>query len=100
MAISGVTDVLVIGDSPGPRKLVEALEKEIKVVNINILNHMIQGELTLNKVRTLKAPGEDASVHSTDHQVQRQSQTPMPTKQAMHGTAGPKGDSEVDHRDE
>jgi BRCT domain type II-containing protein len=99
-AISGVTYVLVIGESPGPKKMVEALEKEVKVIDIDILNHMIQGELSLDKIRSLKASGEDALVQPKDHQVQRQSQTPMPTKQAKQGTAGPKGNHEVDHSDE
>jgi hypothetical protein len=80
--------------------MVEALEKEVKVIDIDILNHMIRGELSLGKIRSLKASGEDALVHPMDHQVQRQSQTPMPTKQAKQGTAGPKGDHEVDHSNE
>jgi hypothetical protein len=101
-AISGVTNVLVIGESPGPKKLVEALEKEVKVIDIDILNHMIQGELTLDEIRSLNVNASDkgALIHSMDHQVQHQSQTPMPTKQAKQGTAGPKGDPEVDHSNE
>jgi NAD-dependent DNA ligase len=98
--ISGVTDVLVIGKSPGPKKMVEALEKEVKVFDIDILNHMIRGELSLDEIRSLKASGEDTLVHPLDHQVQHQSQTPMPTKQAKQGTAGPEGNHEVDHSNE
>jgi NAD-dependent DNA ligase len=41
--ISGVTDVLVIGEKPGPKKLIETLEKEVKVIDIDILNHLIWG---------------------------------------------------------
>ncbi len=101
-AISGVTNVLVIGESPGPKKLVEALEKEVKVINIDILNHMIQGELTLDEIRSqnVNASNKGALVHSTDHQVQHQSQMPTPTEQAKQGTAGPEGDPEVDHSNE
>jgi BRCT domain type II-containing protein len=40
-AISGITDVLVIGEKPGPKKLIKALEKEVKVINIDILNHLV-----------------------------------------------------------
>jgi NAD-dependent DNA ligase len=100
LAISDVTDVLVIGEKPGPKKLIEALEKGVKVIDIDILNHLIRGELTLNKVRMLTAPDVEAPVHAVDHQVQRQSQTPTPTEQAHEGTAGPKGDPEFDHRNE
>jgi hypothetical protein len=90
----------VIGESPGPKKMVEALKKEVKVIDINILNHMIRGELSLDEIRPLQASSQDGSVHPTDHQVRRQSQAPMPTKQANQGAAGPKGDQEVDHSDE
>ncbi len=101
-AISGVTNILVIRESPRPKKLVEALEKKVKVINIDILNHMIQGELTLDEIRSLNvnASNKGALVHSTDHQVQHQSQTPTPTEQAKQGTAGPKGDPEVNHNNE
>jgi hypothetical protein len=61
---------------------------------------MIRGKLSLDKIRSMKASGKDAPVHPMDHQVQCQSQTPMPTKQATQGTAGPEGDNEVDHSNE
>ncbi len=64
----------------------------MKVIDIDILNHLIQGELTLNEVRTLTVPNAEAPVHAVDYQVQHQSQTPTPTEQAHKGTAGPKGD--------
>ncbi len=99
-AISGVTDVLVIGEKPGQKKLIEALEKEVKVIDIAILNHLIWGGLTLNKVWMLTAPDAEAPVHAVDYQVQRQSQMPTPTEQAQEGTAGPKGNPEFDHRNE
>jgi hypothetical protein len=99
-AISGVTNVLVIGEKPGQKMLIEALEKDVKVIDIDILNHHIRGELTLDEVWTLTAPNAEAPVHAVDYQVQRQSQMPMPTDQAHKGTAGPKGDPEFDHRNE
>ncbi len=98
-SISGITDVLLIEESPGPKKMVEALEKEVKIIDIDILNHMIRGELSLDKIMSLRASGKDAPV-PTDHQVQRQSQMSTPTRQASHGTVGPKDDNEVDHNDE
>ncbi len=99
-AISGVTNVLVIGEKLGQKKLIKALNKEVKVIDIDILNHLIGGELTLNKVRTLTAPDAEAPVHAVDYQVQHQSQMPMPIEQAHEGTAGPAGDPEFDHRNE
>ncbi len=99
-AISGVTDILVIGEKPGPKKLIEALEKEVKVIDIDILNHLIWGELNLDEVQMLTAPNAEAPVHAVDHQVQHQSQMPTPTEQAHEGTVGPKGNPEFDHKNE
>ena len=99
-AISGVTNVLVIGESPGPKKMVEALEKGVKVIDMEILNHMIRGELSLDEITSLRASCEDAPVLSTDHPVQRQPLTSTPTRQAKHGIAGHKDDQEVDHSNE
>jgi hypothetical protein len=99
-AISGIINVLVIGKKPGQKMLIKALEKEVKVMDIDILNHLIWGELSLNKVWMLTAPDAEALVHAVDHQVQRQSQMPTPTEQAHEGTAGPEGDPEFDHRNE
>ncbi len=99
-AISGITDVLVIGEKPGQKKQIEALEKEVKVIDIDILNHLIWGELSLDEVWMLTVPDTEAPVHAVDHQVQHQSQTPTPTEQAHEGTAGPKGDPKFDHRNE
>jgi hypothetical protein len=72
----------------------------VKVIRIDILSHLIRGELSLNTVWMLIAPNAEAPVHAVDHQVQRQSQMPTPTEQAHEGTAGPKGNPEFDHRNE
>jgi hypothetical protein len=70
----------------------------VKVIDIDILNHLIWGELTIDEVLTLTAPDAEAPVHAVDYQVQHQSQMPTPTEQAHKGTAGPKGNPEFDHR--
>jgi hypothetical protein len=99
-SISGVTDFLVVGDSPGPKKLEEVTYKGIKVIDTKTLNCMIHGGLACAKVASLKAPPKGALVHPMGHQVQHQSQTPTLTKQATSGPAEPEGNSEVDHNNE
>ncbi len=51
-AILGLTDALIIGEKPGDKKLTQAHKKEVKVINITALNHLIMGELSLDKVQT------------------------------------------------
>jgi hypothetical protein len=61
------------------------------VIDINKLNHLITGELFLDKMQTKYASGQGALVQMEDHPVQRQSQTHTPTEQAAVGTAGRSG---------
>ncbi len=99
-AISGLTDALIIGEKLGDNKLTQAHEKEVKVIDIHTLNHLITGELSLDEVQTKYASSQGASVKMEDHPLQRQSQTHMPTEQATVGTAGCSGVPEVGHSDE
>ncbi len=99
-AISGLIDALIIGEKPGDKKLTQADEKEVKVIDIHTLNHLITGLLSLDKVQTKYASGKGALVQTEDYRVQRQSQTHMPTKQAAVGTAGRSSVPEVGHSDE
>ncbi len=102
LVISGLTDAPVLVVKPGDEKLTQAYKKEMKVIDINIntLNHLITGELSLDKVQTKYTSGQGASVQMKDHPVQRQSQTHMHTEQAVVGTAGCDGVPEVGHSDE
>jgi hypothetical protein len=100
LAISGLPDALIIGEKPGDKKMTQVHKKEVKVIDITILNHLITGELSLNKVQTKYASAQGASVQMEDHPVQHQSQTHMNTEQAAAGTAGQGGVPEVGHSDE
>ncbi len=100
MAILGLTDALIIGEKLGDKKLTQTQEKEVKVIDIITLNHLIKGELSLDEVQTKHASNQGALVHMEDHPVQRQSQTHMPMEQAIAGTAGLGGVPEVGHRNE
>ncbi len=95
LAISGLTDALIIGEKPVDKKLTQAYEKEVKVIDIDTLNHLIMGELSLDKVQTKYASGQGALVQMEDHLVQHQSQIHMPAEQAIAGTAGHGGATEV-----
>jgi NAD-dependent DNA ligase len=99
-AILGLTDTLIIGEKPGDKKPTQVHEKEVKVIDINTLNHLIMGELSLDEVQTKYASGQVALVQIEDNSVQRQSQTHMPTEQAVVGTAGCGGVPEVGHSNE
>jgi BRCT domain type II-containing protein len=93
LAISGLTDALIIGEKLGDKKLIQAHKKGVKVIDITTLNHLIIGELSLDKVQTKYPSAQGASVQTEDHPVQCQSQTHMPMEQAG-------GVPEVCHSDE
>jgi BRCT domain type II-containing protein len=99
-AILGLTDALIIGEKPVYKKLTQVHEKEVKVIDITTLNHLITGELSLDEVQMKNASAQGASVQMEDHPVQRQSQIHMPMEQAAAGTAGQGGVPEVGHSDE
>jgi hypothetical protein len=48
MSISGVTNVLVTGKNPGKKKVVEAHEKRLKIINIKQMNGLTLGDFTLD----------------------------------------------------
>ena len=100
LAISGLTDALIIGEKPGDKKLTQAHKKEVKVIDITTLNHLITGELSLDKMQAKYASDQGALVQTENHPVQCQSQTHMNTEQAAAGTAGQGGVPEVGHSDE
>jgi NAD-dependent DNA ligase len=100
LAISGLTDALIIGEKLGDKKLTQAHKKEVKVIDITTLNCLITGELSLDEVQTKYASAQGALVQTENHPVQRQSQTHIPTEQAAASTAGQGGVQEIGHSDE
>jgi hypothetical protein len=99
-AFSSLTDTFIIVEKPEDKKITQVHEKEVKVIDIPTLNHLITGELSLNKVQIKYAFAQAASVQMEDHPVQCRSQTHMPMEQAAAGTAGQGGVPEVGHSDE
>jgi BRCT domain type II-containing protein len=45
-SISGVTNVLVTGENPGKKKVVEAHDKQLKIINMKQMNGLILGDFT------------------------------------------------------
>ncbi len=88
LANPGLTDALIIGEKPGDKKLTQVHEKEVKVIDSTTLNHLITGELSLDKVQMKYASAQGASVQMEDHPLQYQSQTHMPTEQVAPSTVG------------
>jgi NAD-dependent DNA ligase len=99
-AVLGLTDTLIIGEKPRDKKLTQAHKKEVKVIDIDTLNHLITGKLSLDKVQTKYASSQGALVQTEYHPVQHQSQTHMLTDQPTAGTARHGGVPEVGHSNE
>ncbi len=50
-SFSRLTDFLVVGTSPGHKKIIEAHEKKIKIIDIDQLTKIIVGELMIKEIR-------------------------------------------------
>ena len=88
-AILGVTNVLVTGESPGKRKVVEAHVRQMKIITIKQMNGLILGGFTLEDLKT-----DDylevaiAVLDAKKIQVQHHPQSSVQHEQAQDGTAG------------
>jgi hypothetical protein len=88
-SISGVTNVLVTGENPGKKKVVEAHEKRLKIIDIKQMNGLILGDFTLDDLTISNYP----NIVTTDLdikkiQVQRHPQSSVQQDQAQDSTAG------------
>ncbi len=88
-AILGVTNVLVMGENPGKKKVVKAHEKRLKIINIEQLNGLILGDFTLDSITTSDYPEVATAVLDAKKiQVQRHPQSSVHQEQAQDRTAG------------
>jgi BRCT domain type II-containing protein len=46
MSISRLTDTLVIGNAPGPKKVIEAHNRSMKIITLAQVNNLILGDLS------------------------------------------------------
>jgi BRCT domain type II-containing protein len=88
-ALFHLTNALVEEDNPGPKRVQEAHEQNIVIVDLNQLKDLIYGTRTLEDLlhRTYPAAAVAALLKS-NIQVQRQSTSPNHLAQATKGTAG------------
>ena len=62
MSFLGLTDVLVTGESPGPKKIVEAHIRSLKIITLEQLNALILGDLTLEDLTSADYPNSAYAV--------------------------------------
>jgi hypothetical protein len=88
-SISGVTNVLVTGENPGKKKVVEAHKKRLKIINIKQMNGLILGDFTLDDLTISNYPEIVTMVLDAKKvQAQHHPQSSAQQEQAQDGTAG------------
>jgi NAD-dependent DNA ligase len=82
-SISGVTNLLVTGENPGKKKVIEAHEKRLKIINIKQMNGLILGDFTLDDLTISNYPKVVTMVLDAKMvQVQRHPQSSVQQEQA------------------
>ncbi len=100
MSISGITDALVVGDCPGAKKILEAHNCSLKIINIDQLNDLILGDLTLEDLTSADYPNSVYAVLDAKKiPVQRHPQSSVHHEQANKGTPGETSLGQVDDAD-
>ena len=88
MSISRLTDALVVGDSPGPKKVIEAHNRSMKIITLAQVNDLILGDLILEDLTSADYPESVYAVLDAEKiQVQRHPQLSVSQEQAQEGTA-------------
>jgi BRCT domain type II-containing protein len=88
-SISGVTNVLMTRENPGKKKVVEAHEKRLKIINIEQMNGLLLGDFTLDDLTISDYPKVVTTVLDAEKaQVQHHPQSSVQQEQAQDGTAG------------
>jgi BRCT domain type II-containing protein len=89
MFILGITDALVVGDCPGVKKILEAHKHSLKIINIDQLNELILGDLTLEDLTSADYPNSVYAVSDAEKiQVQRHPQSSVQHEQAQRHSRG------------
>ena len=97
MSFSGLTDALVIGESPGPKKIIEAHNRSLKIITLVQLNALILGDLTLEELTSADYPDSAYAVLDAEKiQVQRHPHSSVTQEQAQDGPAGISPSGQVD----
>ena len=88
MSISRLTDVLVVGDAPGPKKIIEAHNRAMRIITLEQLNDLILGDITLEDLTSADYPESAYAVLDAEKiQVQRHPHSSVSHEQAQEGTA-------------
>ncbi len=101
LSISRLTDALVVGDAPGPKKVIEAHNRSMKIITLEQLNNLILGDIILEDLTSADYPKSAYAVlDAANIQVQRHPHSSVSQEQAHEGTAeetlqGQDGDAEM-----
>ena len=88
MSFSRLTDALVIGDAPGPKKVIEAHNRSMKIITLAQLNDLILGDLILEDLTSADYPKSVYAVLDAEKiHVQRHPHLSVSQEQAQDGTA-------------
>ena len=88
ISISRLTVALVIGDAPGPKKVIEAHNRSMKIITLAQVNDLILGDLILEDLTSADHPESVYAVLDAEKiQVQRHPHSSVSQEQAKDGTA-------------
>ena len=87
MSFSRISDALVIGDAPGPKKVIEAHNRSLKIITLAQANNLILGDLILEDLTSADYPESVYAVLDAKKiQVQRHPHFSVSQEQAQDGT--------------
>jgi hypothetical protein len=97
LQFSCLTNFLVIGTNPGPKKIIKTHERKVKIINIVQLTNIIVGELAITDLVAEVYPEAARTVlEAKNIQVQCHPNSSCPDTQATEGTAGgPSNDASI-----
>ena len=88
MSFSRLTDALVIGNAPGPKKVIEAHNRSLKIITLAQVNDLILGDLILEDLTSADYPESVYTVLDAEKiQVQCHPHSSVSQEQAQDGTA-------------
>jgi hypothetical protein len=88
LSLSRLTNALVIGNAPGPKKVIEAHNRSIKIITLVQVHDLILGDLVLEDLTSADYPESVYAVLDTEMiQVQRHLHLSVSQEQAQDGTA-------------
>ncbi len=88
MSFSHLTDALLTGEAPGPKKIIEAYNRSKKIITLEQLNNLILGDLILEDLTSADYLKSAYTVLDAKKiQVQRHPHSSVSQEQAQDGTA-------------